>query len=169
MWHACPVADFDQIAWLPLVLGLSGIGAALSWAAWKRRDLAAGLRGFGWSLLPVAAYLTGLLELIWEVASSLIDWAVHLVFSPTVWLGMVVGGVAVVCIVVSGLLRRRRPAGADTEVASGPRRSARASATGSTSAPGQPKPVSRTRSQPTASVDSEFAEIEQILKNRGIS
>jgi hypothetical protein len=154
--------QYSDIAWLPLVLGLSGIGVALSWLAWKRRDLAAGLRGFGLSLMPIAAYLTGVLKLVWEIGSALGDWAVALVFSPRVWLGIILGGIGVVLLVLGGVLSRRRPGvtSAPVETAKAPRR-----ARGTN----QPKSVGSTRSRPATSVDSEFAEIEQILKNRGIN
>ncbi len=155
--------NYSDIAWLPLVLGLTGIGVALSWLAWRRRDLAAGLRGLGLSLMPVAAYLTGVLKLLWRIAEALVDWAVALVFSPTVWLGIVLGGVGVVLLVVAGVLSRRRPEASSASVA-GTAKTPRP-------APGTnpPKSVGSTRSRPATSVDSEFAEIEQILKNRGIN
>jgi hypothetical protein len=153
--------DFQDIAWAPLTLGLSGIGIALSWLAWKRRDLAAGLRGVGWSLLPIALYLTGLLKLGWDIGSSLGDWAVHLVFSPKVWLGLILAGVSVVCFGASGWLRRRRTAvdssGASTAVASPAK-------------PGkQLAPKRKATADADLGIDKEFAEIEEILKNRGIT
>lgn len=157
--------DYNDISWLPLVVGLSGIGVALSWLAWKRRDLAAGLRGFGLSLMPIAAYLTGVLKLIWKIGAAFGDWAVNLVFSPTVWLGVIIGGIGAVFLVVGGMLSRRRPgattAPAGVEAAGKPARG------GAGTKP--PKSVGSTRSQPASSVDSDFAEIEQILKNRGIN
>ena len=50
---------FEGVAWLPLCAGLTVVGCILSWVAWRRRGAGAGLRGIAWSLLPVAAYLTG--------------------------------------------------------------------------------------------------------------
>jgi hypothetical protein len=154
--------DFQDIAWAPLTLGLSGIGIALSWLAWKRRDLAAGLRGVGWSLLPIALYLTGLLKLGWDIGSSLGDWAIHLVFSPKVWLGLILAGFSVVCFGASGWLRsRRRPAVESSGDAA------------SVAAPAKPgkQLAPRRKAAPAADpgVDKEFAEIEEILRNRGIT
>ena len=45
-----------------------------------------------------AAGLTGTLRLIWQIGDSIVSWAVRLVFSPVVWLGLVVAGVAVAVV-----------------------------------------------------------------------
>src|SRR5688572_8605881 len=73
--------------------------------------MASGVRGVAWSLLPLAAAMTGLLRVVWEVADSVSSWAVRLVFSPTVWAGIIVAGVSATLFVVSGFLRRRTPEG----------------------------------------------------------
>jgi hypothetical protein len=97
----------DSTTWAALALVLTVIGATLSWVAWRRRGLAAGLRGLAWTLVPVAAWLTGTLKLAANILDDVINWATRLVFSPTVWLGIVVAGAAVVLWVVSGALRSR--------------------------------------------------------------
>ena len=58
-----PAGSLDSTTWAALALTLTVIGAVLSWVAWRRRGPAAGLRGLGWTLLPVAAWLTGTLRL----------------------------------------------------------------------------------------------------------
>ena len=40
---------YSQIAWFPLCGGLTAIGLVASWFAWRRRGVAAGLRGAAWS------------------------------------------------------------------------------------------------------------------------
>ena len=97
----------DSATWAALALTLTLIGAALSFVAWRRRGLAAGLRGLSWTLLPVAAWLTGTLRLAVDVGQAVTDWAARLVFSPTVWLGLAVGGVAVGLWFLSGAMRSR--------------------------------------------------------------
>ena len=42
------------------------------------------------------------------IAQEIGDWASHLVFSPVVWLGVVLAGISVVLIVASGRLRARQ-------------------------------------------------------------
>jgi hypothetical protein len=99
--------NIDSSTWAALALMLTVIGAGLSWVAWRRRGLAAGVRGLAWTLVPVAAWLTGTLKLAANIAEDVINWAARLVFSPAVWLGIVVAGVAVVLWVVSGLMLSR--------------------------------------------------------------
>jgi hypothetical protein len=152
--------DYQDIAWAPLTLGLSGIGIALSWLAWKRRDLAAGVRGVGWSLLPIALYLTGLLEVGWTIGSSLGNWALDLVFSPKVWLGLILAGISMACFGTSAWLRSRRRSAVESQGT--PHAVARP--------PGkQLAPKRKSAPAVDTGVDDEFAEIEQILKNRGIT
>jgi hypothetical protein len=113
---------------------------------WRRRGAASGLRAVAWSLLPLAAGLTGTFRLLWEIADSIGTWAVRLVFSPVVWLGIALAGVSVVLFVVSGMLRRRTPS----------RR-----AVSGAPAPGQGRPA--------VSGDDDMAEIEALLKKHGIA
>ena len=101
------MSTYDKIAWLPLCGGLTGLGLVLSYIAMRRRGLGAGLRGAAWSLLPLAAYLTGAIEMFWKMGAAIGDFAKGFVFSAQVWAGIAVAGLAVVLFVVSGPLRRR--------------------------------------------------------------
>jgi hypothetical protein len=102
------MSTYNSISWLPLAGGLTILGLILSWVAWRRRGFAAGLRGVAWSLLPLAAYLTGAIKMLWQMGAAIGDFASSFVFSPRVWVGVIVFGVAVVLYVVSGGLRRVR-------------------------------------------------------------
>jgi hypothetical protein len=102
------MSTYDKIAWLPLCGGLTGLGLVLSYLAMRRRGLGSGLRGAAWSLLPLAAYLTGSIEMFWKMGVAIGDFAKGFVFSPRVWSGIALAGLAVVLFVVSGPLRRRR-------------------------------------------------------------
>ena len=97
----------DAVTWQALGLVLTVVGLVLSAVVWSRRGPAAGLRGAAWSLLPLAAGLTGTLRLVAEVAGAVARWAARLVFSPVVWLGLVVAVLSALLFVVSGVLRRR--------------------------------------------------------------
>ena len=97
----------DDTTWAALALILTILGAVYTWVAWRRSGLAAGMRGLAWTLLPVAAWLTGSLKLVAGILEDIISWAAKLVFSPVVWLGIVVAGVAVALWVVSGFMRAR--------------------------------------------------------------
>jgi len=98
---------YDQIAWLPLTAGLTLAGLIVSFFVWRRRGTAAGLRGVAWSLLPLAAYLIGAIQLLWTFGTAIAHFASSFVFSQRVWAGIIVLGVAIVLFVVSGSLRGR--------------------------------------------------------------
>jgi len=145
---------YGAVFWLPFTVGLTGAGLFLSWLAWRRRGLAAGLRGLSLSLLPLVAYLTGLLQLVWRVAGAVVSWATHLAFSPAVWIGIALAGFSLVLYAVSSRLAARapgrrieRPGGADA-----PRTS-----------------VERSAQASTPAAEDEFDEIEELLRKRGIS
>ena len=104
------MGSIDATTWTALGLSLTLLGLIASWLVGRRRGLAAGLRGAAWSLLPLAAGMTGVLRLGSNLVGDVTDWALRLVFSPVVWLGLVVAGTSVVLFVVSGVLRRRSPA-----------------------------------------------------------
>lgn len=97
----------DSASWAALALGLAAIGAVLSWLAWRRRGLVAGLRGIAWTLIPIAAWLSGTLKLVVQIATDVSSWAVHLVFSPVVWLGISAAGLSALLFLATALLRAR--------------------------------------------------------------
>ncbi|MEZ0071070.1 cellulose synthase [Planotetraspora sp. GP83] len=170
---------FDQITWLPLCAGLTAVGIALSYLAFRRRGVTAGLRATAWSLLPLAAYLTGIHRTLWNIGSSLVGFVTGLVLSPVVWAGVALAGLSALLFFVSGALRgralsRARTAGTAQPGASG----ASGSSGGAAGRPGRPekgdKPVKPAAAKPVeqstgnAAAD-DFSDIEAILKRRGIS
>ena len=104
------MSTYNAIAWLPLCAGLTGIGLVASWFAMRRRGLKAGLRGAAWSLLPLAAYLTGSIEMFWKIGTAIGTFATSFVFSMKVWSGVGVAVLAAVLFVVSAGGRRRKRA-----------------------------------------------------------
>jgi hypothetical protein len=114
------MSTYDKIWWLPICGGLTGLGLVLSYLTARRRGAGAGMRGAAWSLLPIAAYLTGSIEMFWKMGVAIGDFAKGFVFSPRVWSGIAVAGLAVVLFVVSGPLRSRR----QMRAADGPAKSA---------------------------------------------
>lgn len=161
----------DSTTWAALALVLTVVGGAWSWLAWRRRGLAAGLRGLAWTLVPVAAWLTGTLKLAANILNDVIDWATRLVFSPTVWLGIIVAGVAVALWVASGAMLARgigtrgqnKPGKEPTQVrVTEPGRSASTKAT--------PQSAQKKSSRRKASDDDldDMDDIEAILRRHGI-
>jgi hypothetical protein len=174
------MSNYDNIAWLPLCGGLTGLGLVLSYLVMRRRGLGAGLRGAAWSLLPLAAYLTGAIKMIWKMGVAIGDFAKGFVFSAEVWAGIAVAGLAVVLFVVSGPLRRRarsqgqqtredRPVGARTGAAASGRELAPRTAPVAGTAPA-PAPVkARKGGKNTAADDDGLGDVEDILRRHGIT
>ncbi|MBB6571001.1 hypothetical protein HPO96_25415 [Kribbella sandramycini] len=157
--------DFNDLTLLPICVGLTLIGLIGSWAAWRRRGAAAGTRGLAWSLLPVSLYLTGLLELLWDVVRSAVSWVTHLIFSPTVWAGVALFGVSVVLYVVSGVARARSPKQPKKTAAP----AGELTATGPKPASAAPTQAAKPPTKAKQQDSSEFDEIEDILKRHGIN
>ncbi|MEU4406935.1 cellulose synthase [Streptosporangium sp. NPDC023963] len=100
--------SFTQIAWLPLCAGVTGVGLVLSFLLMRRRGAATGLRAAAWSLLPVAAYLTGALPTLWQIGTAIVGFVTGLAFNPMVWAGVGVAGLSALLFLISGFLRGRR-------------------------------------------------------------
>jgi len=147
----------DASTWQALGVTLTLIGLLLSVVLWKTRGVTAGLRGVAWSLLPAAAGLTGTLKLLWEIGDSILQWAVHLVFSPLVWGGVVLAGISVALFAVTAAMRAR---GRGTGSVQGRERVA-----GQLPAEPSRKKATTTR----GGQDKELDEIEAILRRHGIS
>jgi len=172
------MSTYDKIAWLPLCGGLTGVGLVLSYLAMRRRGIGSGLRGAAWSLLPLAAYLTGAIEMFWKMGVAIGDFATGFVFSPKVWSGIVVAAVSAVLFVASGPLRRRRvKRGKEkqaAEPAAGPAGTLSAAAPGSQlttrTAPAPAKaPVKARKGKGADDDDDDLGDVADILRRHGIN
>jgi len=150
----------DDTTWAALALVLTILGAAYTFVAWRRRGAAAAVRGLAWTLIPVAAWLTGTLKLAANILEDVVDWAARLVFSPVVWLGIIVAGVAALLWVASGVMRARGIGvrGKGPEVSGGRTKEAPAA-----------KPGKASKRPASSDDDIEgMDDIEAILKKHGI-
>jgi hypothetical protein len=147
----------DDVTWAALTLTLTLLGGIYTWFAYRRRGLAAGLRGAGITLIPVALLLTDTLEMLTRIVDAVGHWALNVVFNPFMWAGLLLAGVSVVCFVVAGVLTRR-------EIGTTPRQRGRGD-------DAKALPASRVKkAQPIVDpVDAEMAEIEALLRKRGIT
>jgi hypothetical protein len=137
----------DSVTWGAFTLTFTILGGAGTWLAYRRRGLRSGMRWAAVTLLIPAAFLTRTLKMFGRIGSAVTDWAASFVWNPLVWVGLGLGALSVVLFVVAARLpgRDRKEGSASKAVASG----------SSTSAlPGS---------------DPELAEIEALLKRRGIS
>jgi hypothetical protein len=164
------VSTYDKIAWLPLCAGLTGLGLVLSYVAMRRRGLGAGLRGAAWSLLPLAAYLTGTIEMFWKMGAAVGDFAKGFVFSAQVWSGIAVAGVAAALFVVSGPVRRRRVKQGQDKQAVGAKAAAPGRELAPRTAPATaPAPVKARKGKNAADDDDDLGDVEDILRRHGIT
>ena len=176
------MSTYDQIVSLPLCAGLTGLGLVLSYLVMRRRGLGSGLRGAAWSLLPLAAYLTGSVKMFWKIGVAIADFAKGFVFSTEVWSGIAVAGLAVLLFVVSGPLRRRSKRGQRDQRSQrdqrGQDQQAKAGSTGREIAPrtapvattaSSPAPVKARKGKNAADDDDDLGDVEDILRRHGIT
>ena len=182
---------YDDATWFPVCAGLSALGVVAAFFAFRRRGAAAGIRLFGWAVLPMAIYLTGMVRLLWTIGAALVKWVSGFVFSPYVWTGLALFGVAAICLPVAAAMRRRQAARAgevetgrgstgtragSSAVGSGAAGTAASGRTSAAKDAGQPKQVEQgkgpARRQGKGKEEdplAEFEDIDEILKRRGIS
>ena len=180
------MSTYHQLSWLwlPLCGGLTGVGLVLSYLVMRRRGVRSGLRGAAWSLLPLAAYLTGAVEMLWKIGVAIGDFASGFVLSTRVWSGIAVTGVAALLFIVSGGLRRRRvkggrdkqgvtPAGGTPQslpAATGGQLANRSAPTAAQPATVAPQPAkARKAKKADAGDDDEFGDVADILRRHGIT
>jgi membrane protein implicated in regulation of membrane protease activity len=171
------VSTYQTIEWLPLCAGLTGIGLVLSYLAMRRRGIGVGLRWAAWSLLPLAAYLTGSTEMFWKMGVAVGDFAKGFVFSPRVWSGIAVAGLAVVLFMVSGPLRRRsvkpgqdkRAAEAGSGTAGAVTASPRTAAGQLATRPAGPAPAKARKGKNASDDDDDLGDVADILRRHGIT
>jgi hypothetical protein len=170
-------ATMDATTWGALALVLTALGGALTWVAWKRRGLAAAVRGLAWTLVPLALWLTGTLKLAASIVADVSHWAVHFAFSPVVWVGVALAGGAVGLFLVSAIMRTRgigvregvRPSRSSRRAARSSLRSSGAESGTALPSSGTDRTTAPKRSRAPKNDDIEgLDEIEAILKKHGI-
>ena len=145
---------------LPLCVGLTLLGVIATGVAWRRGNRGRVVQGIGLALAPIALYFSGLLRLLWDGVVAIGSWASAIILSPAVWFGLALLGLCVVLWVVGGVAARRSSAA---------KKSKSVPATGAkTALPAQGKPAAKTTSRQPAPIDDDMAEIEALLKSRGI-
>jgi hypothetical protein len=140
--------------WGALALSLTVLGGIYTWFAFRNRGFVAGLRGVGFTIIPVALLLTDTLQLLGDVGGAIGDWLVDFAFSPAAWLGIILALLSVTCFVAAGFLAER---GVGAKAGDEKPRKALEKGRG------------RKAEAVLADVDPEIAEIEALLRKRGIT
>jgi hypothetical protein len=146
----------EDATWLALTLTLTLLAGGWTWLVARKRGAVATVRGVALTLVPPAAYLTGTLEAGVEIGGVIGDWATALVFSPKVWAGLILAGISVLLFVLAGFLGKRG-------IGSG-----RPAKEGKPALPAD-SPALPAGKPAAPVIDDDLAEIEAILKKRGIS
>jgi hypothetical protein len=153
--------------------GLTAAGLVLSYFRWRRRGARSGIRLGAWSLLPLAAYLTGTVTLITRISSAVASFAGSFVFSAKTWSGVMLAGIAVATLLASGgiPLPGRRKGRKDRAVRSGAQGAAGAVSTGAPAqiGAGTGKVAKRGKRGAPAVADDDLKDVEEILRRRGIN
>jgi hypothetical protein len=184
--------SYSSIEWLPLAAGLTVLGLLLSYVILRRSGVRPALRAVAVSLLPIAAYLTGAIEMFWKIGVAIGQFGTGFAFSTTKWVGIGVTGLAIALFLAAGGRARRKASRqarkaaqgrqSDDAVDSGAGRrdalnGAKAPATRAMATTQAPVPVTRksetapakaSRKASPADDDDDLKDIEAILRKRGI-
>jgi hypothetical protein len=159
--------------WLSIATGttcliVTIVGLILSAIAFRKKGVRSGMRGAAWSLLPLVMYLTNSIRLVGRLGSAIVAFAGSFVFSPKAWLGVILFGLAVLLFLISGGIpllggtRKRNKARRERSRANGQQQLA---ANQQLSAP---VPPARPQQQMPQAGDDDLADVEEILRRRGI-
>jgi hypothetical protein len=181
---------YNSIFWLPICAALTALGLVLTYRYGRNRGNRAMLRGAAWSLIPIAAYLTGSVQMFWKIADAIGNFATGFAFSPVKWAGIAVAGFAALLFVSTGGRQRRKAArlkasarAEQKQAERGDRDKAAEAGPGTaiSAAPDVDVATLPTRRKPepartapakrqgkTAPVDDDMRDIEDILRKRGI-
>jgi hypothetical protein len=208
------MSGYSSDFWLALCASLTGLGLVLTVILGRRRSVRSMLHGAAWSLIPIAAYLTGSTLMLWRIGVAIGAWASAFVFSTQRWAGVAVAGLIVVLFLLGGGRLRRRQARAKRQESRERKLQASQAAEGGAGASGaigagrtlpaalgadgrqpweqgpqeQPEPARRAKARPSSKGDrqqpapagksasaappglgDDMAEIEEILRKRGIN
>jgi hypothetical protein len=159
-------------------VAITALALIWSYRIWRKDGASRGIRAIAWSLLPLAAYLTGAVGLIGRLVNAVVIFAGSFVFSPKTYAGVIVVIVSAVLFLVSGGLplarerkaRKRRKAERAEKAAAreAGREPSRADTQAASRKAVEPSKPGRKAAVP-AGDDDDMSDIQNILKRRGIN
>lgn len=153
--------EYDQGLWFIICSVVTGLGVIGAFFAFARRGAASGFRVLGWALLPLAAALTGVAGLLWTFGTEIVSFVGNFILSTRAWVGLAMFVFSFLVLGGAALLRRRnRPVEGESE-------QQQETTSGGKAQQAKPRQVEKGKKSddPLAG----FEDIEDILKNRGIS
>jgi hypothetical protein len=152
-----------------ICLALTAAGLIAAWVRWRSKGPRSGARMLAWAVLPMAFYLTGLADLVERISSAFVKFGASFAFSTKTWLGVIIAGVALLLLLISGGLPKvpgrkgkkaaKEDGGSSSETGRDKAAGPQALTTG----------TGRTSKKAAADPDDDMADIEAILRRRGIS
>jgi len=169
---------WNSIEWLPLCTGLAVVGLILSWFTWRRKGARSAIKGVAWSLLPIALYLTGAIELVGRLGSAIVQFASSFVFSPKTWAGVALLILIVLILMTFGGLpllsrkkRRARKKELKQQSVAGSAPTAAGTPTRAVAQVGAGKPAKQAKPAKGGAADDDGldADVAEILRRHGIN
>ena len=104
------MSGYSSVFWLSLCTSLTVLGLVLTVLVGRRRSVRAMLHGAAWSLIPIAAYMTGSTLMFWRIGEAIGSFATSFAFSTLRWAGIGVAALVVVLFLAGGGRQRRKAA-----------------------------------------------------------
>ena len=157
-----------------ICVAVTALGLVWSYRIWRKDGVHRGMRAIAWSLIPLAAYLTGAVGLIGRLVNAVVIFAGSIVFSPKTYAGVIVVIVALLLFVLSGglPLAKERKARKRRKAEKAAARAQRDSGQPAAAAGRETKAVEPRKHKapvPGGKSDDDMSDIEEILRKRGIS
>ncbi len=134
---------------------------ALAPLAWRRLGARRGLRWLAVAIVPAGLAMSGLAVMFGRIGVAIGRFFTGFVFSPFVWTGFALLGGAVALEFAARAMGARGMGGASVGESTGKR--------ASETKPGQIEPSRKLPSSKRAPVDDDMADIEELLRRRGIT
>jgi hypothetical protein len=101
---------YSSVFWFALCASLTALGLVLTVLIGRKRSTRSMLHGAAWSLIPIAAYMTGSTLMLWRIGEAIGTFGSSFVFSTLRWAGIGVAGLIAVLFLASGGRARRKAA-----------------------------------------------------------